>query len=226
VCSSPAELEAGFASGSLHPGALLVGPASLPASSPVCSRKSNLYNATVKYPPSLGPLLRSACSQLSMPPGPIAPYQWFKQACKSVGCPCVQASNVYCCLAGAGNLKPAVAKALNRILQPVRDHFENNQEAKDLLKKVRPSSLSCISSSTNRRAVVQSASAHGDPFELRINQIGRSDRVLFRAPPAIRARAHKQPLPPAGPLVQGHQVKGRTHRMCKGPSAAQASQPL
>ena len=35
------------------------------------------------------------------------------------------------------DLKPALAAALNTILQPVRDHFENNAEAKDLLKKVR-----------------------------------------------------------------------------------------
>ncbi|MEW5306616.1 MAG: hypothetical protein WDW36_009070 [Sanguina aurantia] len=36
-----------------------------------------------------------------------------------------------------GDLKPAVTKALNLILQPVRDHFEKNAEAKELLKKVR-----------------------------------------------------------------------------------------
>jgi len=32
-----------------------------------------------------------------------------------------------------GDLKPAVAKAINLILQPIRDHFKNNQEAKELL---------------------------------------------------------------------------------------------
>lgn len=31
----------------------------------------------------------------------------------------------------------AAAKQLNLILQPVRDHFENDAEAKELLKKVR-----------------------------------------------------------------------------------------
>jgi tyrosyl-tRNA synthetase len=36
-----------------------------------------------------------------------------------------------------GDLKPALAKALNTILQPVRDHFENNAEAKALLKQVK-----------------------------------------------------------------------------------------
>lgn len=36
-----------------------------------------------------------------------------------------------------GDLKPALAKALNIILQPVRDHFENNAEAKALLKQVK-----------------------------------------------------------------------------------------
>nr|XP_043624980.1 tyrosine--tRNA ligase 1, cytoplasmic-like [Erigeron canadensis] len=36
-----------------------------------------------------------------------------------------------------GDLKPALSKALNRILQPVRDHFKNDQKAKDLLKKVK-----------------------------------------------------------------------------------------
>ncbi|GAB4817355.1 hypothetical protein N2152v2_004401 [Parachlorella kessleri] len=36
-----------------------------------------------------------------------------------------------------GDLKPALAKHLNQILQPVRDHFENNAEAKALLKQVK-----------------------------------------------------------------------------------------
>ena len=36
-----------------------------------------------------------------------------------------------------GDLKPALAKHLNEILQPVRDHFENNAEAKALLKQVK-----------------------------------------------------------------------------------------
>lgn len=36
-----------------------------------------------------------------------------------------------------GDLKPSLSRALNQILQPVRDHFEKNQEAKDLLKKVK-----------------------------------------------------------------------------------------
>lgn len=35
------------------------------------------------------------------------------------------------------DLKPALAAALNAILQPVRDHFENNAEAKQLLHDVR-----------------------------------------------------------------------------------------
>ncbi|GBF94478.1 hypothetical protein Rsub_07012 [Raphidocelis subcapitata] len=35
------------------------------------------------------------------------------------------------------DLKPALSKALNRILQPVRDHFANNPEAAALLKQVR-----------------------------------------------------------------------------------------
>lgn len=35
------------------------------------------------------------------------------------------------------DLKPALCKALNLILQPVRDHFENNAEAKALLKQVK-----------------------------------------------------------------------------------------
>lgn len=37
----------------------------------------------------------------------------------------------------AGDLKPALARAINLILQPVRDHFANDPEAKELLKKVR-----------------------------------------------------------------------------------------
>eukprot|EP00877_Chromochloris_zofingiensis_P006719 jgi/Chrzof1/22/Cz01g00230.t1 len=36
-----------------------------------------------------------------------------------------------------GDLKPALSKALNAILQPVRDHFANNAEAAALLKQVR-----------------------------------------------------------------------------------------
>ncbi|CAN0901752.1 Tyrosine--tRNA ligase 1, cytoplasmic [Linum grandiflorum] len=36
-----------------------------------------------------------------------------------------------------GDLKPALSKALNKILQPVRDHFSQNARAKDLLKRVK-----------------------------------------------------------------------------------------
>lgn len=36
-----------------------------------------------------------------------------------------------------GDLKPALARQLNEILQPVRDHFENDAEAKALLKQVK-----------------------------------------------------------------------------------------
>ena len=36
-----------------------------------------------------------------------------------------------------GDLKNALTIALNRILQPVRDHFEQNAEAAALLKKVK-----------------------------------------------------------------------------------------
>ncbi|XP_072977010.1 tyrosine--tRNA ligase 1, cytoplasmic [Typha angustifolia] len=35
------------------------------------------------------------------------------------------------------DVKPALAKALNQILQPVRDHFKKNNEAKELLKSVK-----------------------------------------------------------------------------------------
>lgn len=35
------------------------------------------------------------------------------------------------------DLKPALSKALNKILQPVRDHFKNDPKAKDLLKRVK-----------------------------------------------------------------------------------------
>ncbi len=35
------------------------------------------------------------------------------------------------------DLKPALSAALNIILQPVRDHFENDPNAKELLKKVK-----------------------------------------------------------------------------------------
>ncbi|OAE29067.1 hypothetical protein AXG93_146s1450 [Marchantia polymorpha subsp. ruderalis] len=36
-----------------------------------------------------------------------------------------------------GDLKVALIKAINRILEPVREHFKTNAEAKDLLKKVK-----------------------------------------------------------------------------------------
>ncbi|GAB2224623.1 hypothetical protein Droror1_Dr00005386 [Drosera rotundifolia] len=36
-----------------------------------------------------------------------------------------------------GDLKPALAKALNKILQPVRDHFNQDDNAKKLLKQVK-----------------------------------------------------------------------------------------
>ena len=35
------------------------------------------------------------------------------------------------------DLKPAVTSALNAILQPVRDHFVNDKNAADLLKRVK-----------------------------------------------------------------------------------------
>ena len=37
----------------------------------------------------------------------------------------------------AGDLKPALAAAINAILQPVRDHFASDPKAKELLKKVK-----------------------------------------------------------------------------------------
>jgi tyrosyl-tRNA synthetase len=39
-----------------------------------------------------------------------------------------------------GDLKPALARQLNAILQPVRDHFEQDDRARDLLKQVKVSS--------------------------------------------------------------------------------------
>ncbi|GKC36368.1 tyrosine--tRNA ligase 1, cytoplasmic-like protein, partial [Tanacetum coccineum] len=39
------------------------------------------------------------------------------------------------------DLKPALSKALNKILQPVRDHFKNDENAKALLKKVKEFSI-------------------------------------------------------------------------------------
>ena len=36
-----------------------------------------------------------------------------------------------------GDVKPALAKAINAILQPVRDHFVNDKEAAALLKQVK-----------------------------------------------------------------------------------------
>lgn len=36
-----------------------------------------------------------------------------------------------------GDLKPAVTKAINAILEPVRTHFETDPEAKKLLQQVR-----------------------------------------------------------------------------------------
>lgn len=36
-----------------------------------------------------------------------------------------------------GDVKPALAKSLNKILQPVRDHFANDSNAKELLKRVK-----------------------------------------------------------------------------------------
>jgi tyrosyl-tRNA synthetase len=35
------------------------------------------------------------------------------------------------------DLKPSLAKAINEILQPVRDHFKNDKNAAELLKKVK-----------------------------------------------------------------------------------------
>ena len=35
------------------------------------------------------------------------------------------------------DLKPAVARELNRMMEPVRKHFETDKRAKDLLKRVK-----------------------------------------------------------------------------------------
>lgn len=37
----------------------------------------------------------------------------------------------------AGDLKNSLARELNKLLQPVRDHFANDPEAKKLLEEVR-----------------------------------------------------------------------------------------
>ena len=36
-----------------------------------------------------------------------------------------------------GDLKPAVAKAINKLLQPVREHFQNDPFAKNLLETIK-----------------------------------------------------------------------------------------
>ena len=36
-----------------------------------------------------------------------------------------------------GDLKPSLSAMLNEILQPVRDHFKNNTEAKNLLAQIK-----------------------------------------------------------------------------------------
>ena len=36
-----------------------------------------------------------------------------------------------------GDLKPSLAKAINKILQPIRDHFATNPEAREILSLVR-----------------------------------------------------------------------------------------
>ena len=36
-----------------------------------------------------------------------------------------------------GDLKPAVAKRLNALIEPVRQHFKNDPEARELLKTIR-----------------------------------------------------------------------------------------
>jgi len=36
-----------------------------------------------------------------------------------------------------GDLKPALAKAINKIIQPVRDHFTNDPEARKLFEQVK-----------------------------------------------------------------------------------------
>ena len=36
-----------------------------------------------------------------------------------------------------GDLKPALVKHLNEVLRPVREHFQNDKHAADLLKRVK-----------------------------------------------------------------------------------------
>ena len=40
-------------------------------------------------------------------------------------------------MTAAGDLKPALSRAINQILMPVRKHFEQDEKAKALLKKVK-----------------------------------------------------------------------------------------
>jgi tyrosyl-tRNA synthetase len=45
--------------------------------------------------------------------------------------------DVFAAPAAAADLKPSLSRALNAILEPVRQHFANNKEAAALLKQVR-----------------------------------------------------------------------------------------
>lgn len=104
--SSMEEIEADYASGALHPGAW---------------KRRHMMHVPV--------IIVSHCSSCSL-------LLEYRKEMSNPCCSCKLAKKKNTCCFNAGDLKPSLARSLNHILQPVRDHFTNNAEAKELLKKV------------------------------------------------------------------------------------------
>ena len=82
-----------------------------------------------------------------------------------------------------GDVKPALARQLNAILQPVRDHFERDDRARELLKQVKVSDGLSSVCSLSLDCVLTSAHCH-------LNDIARtvSRRVRVHVRSAVQCR--------------------------------------
>jgi tyrosyl-tRNA synthetase len=52
-----------------------------------------------------------------------------------------------------GDLKPALAKAINKILHPIREHFKTNPEAREILSLVRSFRVNKASEKSDQKSM-------------------------------------------------------------------------
>ena len=86
-----------------------------------------------------------------------------------------------------GDLKPSLSKAINSILQPVREHFENDAEAKALLKQVTGA----------RRVIVFDHTLRAGDEGTRTRKVIRESVQMVHNDYTARSAARRPPLPGA-----------------------------